>query len=155
MIATADRVLLAAFVIGVASQASHFQLGSPDDVLSVEAHAFGSQGFFVTTANNYLAESSSGSFEFTEAGINLTKSLTRKLRTGFQLFARKLGPVGNFDVVMDWFYLDYRWQDWLGIRAGRTKLPFGLYNDTSDIDSARVPILLPQSTYPTTNLDFL
>jgi hypothetical protein len=35
------------------------------------------------------------------------------------------------------------------------KLPFGLYNEINDIDSARVPILLPQSIYPTENRDFL
>jgi hypothetical protein len=45
--------------------------------------------------------------------------------------------------------------DWLGVRAGRVKLPFGLYNDSSDVDSARVPILLPQSVYPISNRDFL
>ena len=50
---------------------------------------------------------------------------------------------------------DYRFKDWLGIRAGRVKIPFGLYNDSSDVDSARVPILLPQSLYPTLNRDFL
>ena len=31
------------------------------------------------------------------------------------------------------------------------KIPFGLYNDTSDIDAARVPVLLPQSVYPLTS----
>ena len=35
-----------------------------------------------------------------------------------------------------------------GFRAGRVKIPFGLYNEINDIDSARVPILLPQSVYP-------
>jgi hypothetical protein len=41
------------------------------------------------------------------------------------------------------------------LRAGRTKLPFGLYNESSDIDAARVPVLLPQSVYPVSNRDFL
>ena len=44
---------------------------------------------------------------------------------------------------------------WLGLRAGRIKLPFGLYNEYSDIDSARLSILLPQSLYPTRSRDFL
>src|SRR5262249_32524896 len=70
---------------------------------------------------------------------------------GVQLFAQKLGPLGDYDAKMDWFYLDYRWADWLGFRAGRTKLPFGLYNEVNDIDQARVPILLPQSGYPAQN----
>jgi hypothetical protein len=39
----------------------------------------------------------------------------------------------------------------LGWRAGRVKLPFGLYSDISDIDAARTPVLLPQSLYPQSN----
>jgi hypothetical protein len=48
----------------------------------------------------------------------------------------------------DWFYLDYRFQDWFGLRAGRLKIPYGLHNEVQAIDSARVPVLLPQSVYP-------
>ncbi len=121
----------------------------------IQVHGFASQGFIKTTDNNYLAESKRGSFEFTEVGLNFTKALTDKLRLGVQLFARRLGPLDGFDAKFDWFYLDYHWADWLGVRAGRVKLPFGLYNDINDIDSARVPILLPQSIYPTSNRDFL
>ena len=123
--------------------------------LPVDVHAFVSQGFFITTESNYLAYSRRGTFEFTEVGINFTKSLTDDLRVGMQLFTRDLGPIGNYKPQFDWFYLDYRFRDWLGLRAGRTKLPFGLYNEDSDIDQARVPILLPQSVYPTTSRDFL
>ena len=72
-----------------------------------------------------------------------------------QLFAQDLGPTGNYNAKMDWFYLDYRWQDWLGFRAGRVKIPFGLYNEINDIDSARVPVLLPQSVYPSENRNYL
>jgi len=114
-----------------------------------------SQGFIKTTENNYLADSKRGSFEFAEVGVNFTKSFTDQLRVGLQLFTRDLGPIGNYTPQLDWFYLDYRFWDWLGIRAGRTKLPFGLYNETNDIDSARVPILLPQSVYPITSRDYL
>lgn len=123
----------------------------------LETHGFVSQGYIRTTDNNYLAKSASGrgSFEFTEVGINFTQPLGEHLRTGVQLFARDLGPLGNYDIKADWFYLDYRWTDALGLRAGRIKLPFGLYNEINDIDSARVPILLPQSTYPVRSRDFL
>ena len=64
-----------------------------------------------------------GSFEFSEVGLNFTQPLTDRLRTGIQLFARQLGKVGDFSARMDWFYLDYRFADWFGIRAGRTRLP--------------------------------
>jgi len=132
------------------------EVGPPGDGLTVEMHGFVSQGAIKTTGNNYLvANSKRGSVEFAEIGANFSGQLTDRLRVGFQLFASKLGSNGNFNVKADWFNLDYRWRDWLGLRAGRVKLPFGLYNDTSDIDAARVPVLLPQSVYPLADRDFL
>ncbi|MDB5216200.1 MAG: hypothetical protein JWO86_4127 [Myxococcaceae bacterium] len=122
---------------------------------SVAVHGFVSPGFIASTGNNYLANTKGGTFEFTEVGINFTVPLTEKLRTGMQLFSRSLGRFGNYTPKVDWFYLDYRYEDWLGLRAGRVKIPFGLYNDTSDIDAARVPILLPQSLYSLQSRDFL
>lgn len=123
----------------------------------LSVHGFVSPGYILTThGNNYLADSSgAGSVEFLEAGLNFTAQLGDRLRAGFQLFARDRGPLGNYDVKLDWAYLDYRFQDWFGLRAGRVKIPFGLYNETSDIDPARVPVLLPQSIYPIDNRDFL
>ena len=35
------------------------------------------------------------------------------------------------------------------------KLPYGLFNEVNDIDSARVPVLLPQSVYPQQARSFL
>lgn len=145
-----------ALAICLSSPAFAIQLGDPDDLLSLEVHSFVSQGFIYTThQNNYLAKSNRGSLEFTEIGVNFTKQLTESLRLGFQLFSRDLGPIGNYTVKADWFYLDYRFTDWFGIRAGRVKLPFGLYNDTSDIDSVRTAVLLPPSVYPAQVRDYL
>lgn len=154
----AGRVVAAiglALMAGGGATARAATLDSPTEGLMIETHGFVSQGLLKSTGNNYLADSKRGSFEMTEMGVNFTATLTERLRVGMQIFSRKLGPVGNFDAKADWFYLDYRWKDWLGVRAGRVKLPFGLYNDTSDIDSARVPVLLPQSVYPSANRDFL
>jgi hypothetical protein len=136
--------------------ASAFELGQEDSAASVEVHGFASQGFILTLKNDYLAANTTdGSFEFSEVGINFTKSLTDTLRLGVQLFAQDLGPYGNWNAQFDWFYLDYRWQDWLGFRAGRLKIPFGFHNEVQDIDAARVPVLLPQSVYPLQNRNFL
>lgn len=118
-------------------------------------HGFVSPGFILSTGNNYLGHSKRGSFEFTEVGLNFTVPLTEQLRAGMQLFARDLGRLGNYSPTFDWFYLDYHFADWLGLRAGRTKLPFGLYNEVNDVDAGRVPILLPQSVYPIESRDFL
>ena len=133
----------------------------PDPVSSalnafeLDVHGFVSQGFLLGIRNNYLAKAKHGSFEFTEVGINFTKALSDQLRVGLQLFARDLGPLGNYDATFDWFYLDYRVADWLGVRAGRIKVPFGLYNEINDVDTARAFVLLPQAMYPVENRDFL
>jgi hypothetical protein len=129
--------------------AAALQLGDPDNLLSVDIHGFATQGFILTTGNNYLAnDTKHGSFQFSELGLNFTKDLTDRLRLGLQFFADDIGPTGNYNATLDWFYVDYRWKDWLGLRVGRVKIPFGLYNEVNDIDSARLPVLLPQSIYP-------
>ncbi len=149
-------LLLASGLLSSSSPAGAAEIGSEGDLASVEVHAFGSQGFIATTRNNYIdTNTTHGSFQFSEVGINFTKPLVEKMRFGIQLFAENLGPTGNYNARADWFYLDYRWQDWLGVRAGRVKIPFGLYNEVNDADSARVPILLPQSVYPIQKRDYL
>jgi hypothetical protein len=148
--------MLVAALATIAPCVQAAEIGKEGDLLSVDIHAFASEGFVLTSSNNYLSDDTRhGSFRFSEVGINFTKSLTDKLRTGMQLFAQDLGPTGNYNAKVDWFYLDYRWQDWLGLRAGRIKIPFGLYNEVNDIDSARLPVLLPQSVYPIQNRNFL
>ncbi|MFL5309322.1 MAG: hypothetical protein ACJ79H_02600 [Myxococcales bacterium] len=135
--------------------AAAVELSLSGQLPSLDVHGFISQGFLVTSANDYLADSSRGSFEFSEAGLNFTLPATDRLTLGVQIFSRKLGPLGDYRATLDWYYLDYHWRDWLGIRAGRVKLPFGLYNDISDVDSARTAVLLPPSIYPAQNRDFL
>ena len=125
-------------------------------ITSIDVHGFVTQAALKTTGNNFLVpDSKTGSLDFSEAGINFTKVLTDRLRVGFQLYASDIGTVGGYTARFDWFYLDYRFNDWLGIRAGRTKVPYGLYNEIIDIDSAYVPALLPQSVYPEADREFL
>ncbi|HEY4241320.1 MAG TPA: hypothetical protein VGM88_15975 [Kofleriaceae bacterium] len=126
-----------------------------DDTDAVQIHAFVSQGGLLSTHNNIFADTTDGSFEFFEAGLNLSKQLTPDLTVTMQLFARDLGPIGDYKPKFDFAYFDYHWRDWLGLRAGRIKLPYGLYNDVADIDAARATILLPQALYPLVDRDFL
>ncbi|MEO7667920.1 MAG: hypothetical protein ABIW57_01190 [Polyangia bacterium] len=122
----------------------------------VAVHATVSQGFMLTTGNDYiLTDTTHGSFQLSELGVNLTKELTDNLRIGAQAFAQNLGMGGNFNLRADWYYLDYRPRDWFGLRFGRLQIPFGLYNEFNDIDAARTPVLLPQSVYPLQGRSFL
>jgi hypothetical protein len=116
---------------------------------SLEIHGFASQGWFLTLENDFLARNSTkGSFEYSELGLNVTKRLTDTLQFGAQLIARDLGSTGNLAPRVDWFYVDYRFRDWLSLRFGRLKIPHGLHNEVQDVDVARVPVLLPGSVYP-------
>ncbi|WP_207679021.1 hypothetical protein [Desulfonema magnum] len=110
-------------------------------------HGFASTGYMKSNHNNYLIPTEEGSFEFNEAGINFTASVTNNIRVGMQLYSFDLGDVGNNDMKLDWAFLDYQWKEELGIRPGKFKTPFGLYNELQDYDMLRTSVLLPQSVY--------
>ncbi|MCP4352990.1 MAG: hypothetical protein GY795_46665 [Desulfobacterales bacterium] len=114
----------------------------------VDIHGFVSQGYMKSDRYNFYAETEDGSFQFNELGINFSSNLSDNLRLGIQFFARDLGDLGgNNDINIDWAFADYRWKDWLGLTAGKIKVPLGFYNETRDIDMLRTSILLPQSLY--------
>lgn len=117
---------------------------------------FVSQGYLNTADHNYLtADAREGSGKFTEAALSVSAQPMDNLRVGMQLLGRDFGAYGNTDVSVDWAYGDYRWRDQLGFRAGRIKMPWGLYNQARDVDMLRVPVLLPQSVYSENDRDLL
>ncbi len=117
------------------------------DTGPVDVHGFVSQGYLLSSENDYLAKTEAGSTEFNDVAVTLSKELTDKLRVGCQFLARDLGDAGNDKAGLDWGYGDYRWRDELGIRIGKVKRPMGLYNEGRDVDVLRTCILLPQSLY--------
>jgi hypothetical protein len=120
----------------------------------VEIHGFASEGGFLSTSNEYIGSSSRGSLKLAEVGIALSTEVTDRLRVGAQLFARDFGTFEDAP-RFDWAFLDYRFRAWLGLRAGIIRMPFGLYNEYSDVDAARASILMPQGVYPFRNRDVL
>jgi hypothetical protein len=113
----------------------------------VAIHGFVSQGYMKSSDNNFFGSTKDGTFDFNEFGLNFSTELTDELRVGMQLFARRLGYLGSDGVIIDWAYGDYRFEDWLGVRGGKMKMPLGLYNEIRDIDMLRTSILLPQGVY--------
>lgn len=112
-----------------------------------ELHGFASVGYMDSSKYNYLTDSLDGSTDFAEIGLNFSFGITRDLRIGAQVFARELGELGNYDPEIDWLFLDWRPMDEVGARLGRFKMPYGLYNQSRDIDVARTAIFLPQALY--------
>lgn len=113
----------------------------------IEIHGFASTGYLKSQHNNYLCQSKNGCFEFTEFGINFNSEMTDNIRIGMQIYSYDLGDVGNNNVKLDWAFLDYQWREYLGIKVGKFKTPFGLYNEVQDYDMLWVPVLLPQGVY--------
>jgi hypothetical protein len=56
--------------------------------------------------------------------------------------------LGNFHPQLDWAYGDYKFKDWLGIRAGKVKTVQGLSHDVQDMEFLHTWALMPQSVYP-------
>jgi hypothetical protein len=114
---------------------------------------FASQGYLKSSANDYLGDTSSGTFDFREYAANASWS-KGKFRIGAQAFGQKLGAYGDDKIKLDWATIDYQATQWFGLRAGRVKMPRGLYNEALDLDSVRPFVLLPQSIYDNRLRDF-
>lgn len=120
----------------------------------VQFGGFASQGYLVNTGDNdYLGDTSDGTFDFREYAVNASYS-RGEWRLGAQVFGQKLGEYGDDKLRLDWATIDYQPKQWLGLRAGRVKMPRGLYNEALDVDSVRPFVLLPQSVYDARLRDF-
>jgi hypothetical protein len=86
--------------------------------------------------------------------VNLSAQPEPKLRVGIQAHYYLLGNHGD-QVVLDWAQVDYKANEYFGLRAGDVKTPIGLLNETQDIDPAHLWVLLPQSVYPLASRDAL
>jgi len=117
------------------------------DGKTIQFHGFVSEGFAYTNDNNYLTmDTSNGSF-FTEAALNASSQISDKFRVGAQVYMRDIGHFGQWAPELDWAMGDYRFTSWFGVRAGKVKTTFGLYNDSQDMEFLQTWALLPQSIY--------
>jgi hypothetical protein len=115
----------------------------------VQVHGSFQQGFIFTDKNNFLTmDTTSGSGEMTDGAVNLSSSVTKKLRVGAQLYARNIGQLGNGSPQIDWAFADYKFNNSLGVRGGKIKTVLGLFTDTQDTEFLYTWALLPQGTYP-------
>ena len=120
----------------------------------VDFHGFVSQGFLDSSKYNYLGDSSRGSFLFTEAALNASFNPFPRTRISAQAFTYDVGDAGKYDVILDYAQVEYTFNDYFAIRAGRIRRPQGIYNDIQDVDVARTFVLLPLGIYDARWRDF-
>ena len=131
-----------------------YELNPGTNLPPVDFHGFVSQGFLYSSDNNYLGNSSHGSFKFTEAGLNASFNPLPRTRIAAQGFTYDVGDAGGYDLVLDYALAEYTFNDYFGVRAGRVRLPAGIYKDIQDVDMARTFVLLPQGIYDARFRDF-
>ncbi|NKF21296.1 hypothetical protein [Solimonas marina] len=124
---------------------------SPARALESQVHGSAAQGYAWTDHNNAYGTSQNGSFDFFELNLNGSVQLAPGLLASGQLLMRDAGANDNGKLRVDYALLDYQFASgsWYnaGVRVGRVKNPFGLYNDTRDVIFARPGIQMPQSIY--------
>ncbi|MGC4072158.1 MAG: hypothetical protein QM760_06500 [Nibricoccus sp.] len=81
-----------------------------------------------------------------EVTINGTYRFENGLRVAAQVYAYELADYSA--VTLDFATLDYAFSEHLGVRAGRNKLPQGLYGEVQDLDQIRTFASLPLNFYP-------
>jgi len=144
----ATGAVLSALLLGVSAsavQAQSITVGGKE----VAVHGFVQQGFNVTNENNILLmDTKKGSAEMTDAALNVSSNLTRRLRVGAQAYVRNIGQLGNGAVEVDWAFADYKFADAFGVRGGKMKTVLGLFSDTQDMEFLYTWALLPQGMYP-------
>ncbi len=132
----------AACCIGATVQAA------PD--FQYQLHGFAAQAYALSDGNNYVGDSLDGSLEFYEMGLNGSAGIG-SVTASAQGLVRRFGEQDDGDLRLDYGFLDYRAVSTLdataGVRLGRVKNYYGLFNDTRDIVFTRPGIVLPSSVY--------
>lgn len=124
---------------------------APARALDYQVHGFAAQAYLLSEGNNFFGDSTNGSHDFYEVGLNGAVSLGHGLLASAQGLIRDAGPSDTGKPRLDYALIDWSAiqsvEATAGIRVGRVKNRFGLYNDTRDVVFARPGILLPQSIY--------
>jgi hypothetical protein len=121
---------------------------------NVQIGGFFSQGWLYSSDNNYPTADKGGTWDFREMAFNVSTTVGSHLRVGGQVFAQRLGALGEDKVILDWAVADYNFNPAFGLRAGRVKYPKGLYGEALDLDVVRPFIFLPGAVYSPILRDF-
>jgi hypothetical protein len=121
--------------------------GAAASAIDYQVHGYAAQGFVLSEDNNFFGDSTDGSFDYYEAGINATVELSPKLLLAAQAAVRDAGISDDGSARLDYALADYRLfseaTTQAGLRAGKVKNALGFYNETRDVVFTRPSILLP------------
>ncbi len=118
---------------------------------NLQFQGFASQGIIYAPDNAYFDEDTGLNFNYRELGLNASWSASDRVRLAGQLLSRRAGDLDDGDPKIDFLLVDFNFYATedvsAGVRLGRVKSPYGLYNKTRDIPHGRPGVLAPQSVY--------
>jgi hypothetical protein len=119
----------------------------PASAMDFQAHGYAAQGFVLSSGNNVFGDSTHGSINYFELGVNGVLQLRPDLLVAAQAAARDAGATDTGVPRLDYYLVDYRPLSRpdgdLGLRIGKVKTPLGFFNATRDVIFTRPGILLP------------
>jgi hypothetical protein len=115
--------------------------------IDYQVHGYAAQGFVLSQHNDFFGDSTDGSFNYYEAGINAAVQVQPNLSFAVQAAIRDAGISDDGSPRLDYAVADYRVLSdatvQAGFRAGKVKNAVGFYNETRDVVFTRPSILLP------------
>ena len=108
-------------------------------------HGFGSWAYGRTDGNAYLAGDHEGRYDDASFTINVSSSVTDRLRVVAQAEWQD-GRKGT-EIELSYAFAEWKVSDKLSFRAGKTKLPFGVSTEVFDVGTLRPFVELPQAVY--------
>lgn len=131
-----------------------------DEAETFRLQAFAAASLIKSTEHNFFGDTRSRpDTRFTELGVNAIWQLHDKFQLSGQLLHRRAGNSDEDGLRLDYAQVNWTWlhtgDTRLGLKFGKPKLPYGLYNETRDVPFTRPGILLPQSIYYDTIRDFV
>ncbi len=104
---------------------------------------FGQWGYGRTAGENaYFVGNEEGNYENAQFSLAVTAQPEDDVLVAGQIF---LAPDG--EVSLDWAFGEYRLHDYLRLRAGKVKNPFGIFMEVKDVGTLRPFFTLPHSIY--------
>ncbi len=111
----------------------------------IAIHGFGSSAYGKTDGNRYLVGNQEGAFRDSAFALSISAEASDRLRISSQLFLADRD--GEVEASIDFAFAEWSLADTLKLRAGRVKLPFGLYTEIFDVGTLRPFATLPQGVY--------
>lgn len=118
---------------------------------SPQFQGYFSQGIIYSPDNPFYDDDTGLNTNYRELGLNTSWVLNDQWRFAAQLLSRKAGGLDDGDPRIDFLLADYNFYSTealsAGVRFGRIKNHYGLYNTTRDVPHGRPGVFVPQSVY--------